>query len=465
MVHSRRRRVFRRAMSLRLRLFLVILPPLLVVSVLLGLWRFEAAQRTSEELFDRSLLAAALAISRDVAISDGDALSPSARRFISDAGGGEIFYHVTGPGGYYVTGYAYPPRAAEATDADVPSYYLATYRGEEMRVLRMIETRTIDNLTGETVVTVWQRVSDRQAFARELALRAIVLMAGLMAALALVVWFGVQIGLRPLNDLQEAIRQRSPDDLGRIRRPVPKEVAGVVSTLNRLLGQVRDSIEVHQSFISDAAHQLRNPAAALLALAETLPDVRDEKERSARQAELIAAARVSARLANQLLSLERLRYDGTAPATRFDLNELVEDVCSGLAPQVLSREIDFALERTEAILDVEGDPVLLGEALSNLVENALRHGGNGMSRIMVSTGKRGAEAVITVRDDGVGIPLDKADIAFRRFSQLENGEGTGLGLAIVEQVMRRHHGGVKLEEVRTGTCISLRVPLVGNGQA
>ncbi len=58
MVHSPRRRVSRKAMSLRLRLFLVILPPLLVVSVLLGLWRFEAAQRTSEELFDRSLLAA-----------------------------------------------------------------------------------------------------------------------------------------------------------------------------------------------------------------------------------------------------------------------------------------------------------------------------------------------------------------------------------------------------------------------
>jgi two-component system sensor histidine kinase TctE len=65
----------------------------------LGFWRFEVAQRTSETLFDRSLLAAALAISRDVAISGGDALSPSTRDFVSDAGGGELFYHVTGPGG------------------------------------------------------------------------------------------------------------------------------------------------------------------------------------------------------------------------------------------------------------------------------------------------------------------------------------------------------------------------------
>ena len=65
----------------------------------------------------------------------------------------------------------------------------------------------------------------------------------------------------------------------------------------------------------------------------------------------------------------------------------------------------------------------------------------------------------------MGIPLDQAEIAFRRFSQLQNGEGTGLGLAIVEQVMRRHHGSVKLEEVESGTCVSLCVPLIKNSDA
>ena len=92
-------------MSLRVRLFFVILPPLLLVSVLLGLWRFGAAQRTSEEFFDRSLLAAALAISRDVAISGGDALSPSTRNFISDAGGVDHLQH----GRQAVLGTLFPP--------------------------------------------------------------------------------------------------------------------------------------------------------------------------------------------------------------------------------------------------------------------------------------------------------------------------------------------------------------------
>lgn len=452
-----------RTLSLRVRLFLVILPPLLVVSVVLGWWRFEVAQRTSEELFDRSLLAAALAISRDVAISEGDALSPSTRGFVSDAGGGEVFYHVTGPGGIYVTGYAYPPRPETRPETrpvgDTPEYFLARYRGEAMRVLRMTETRAIDNLSGETVVTVWQRVSDRQAFARTLALRAAALMLGLILALALVVWFGVQIGLRPLNDLQQAIQQRSPDDLHPIRRAVPNEVAGVVSTFNRLLAQVKGSIEAHQSFISDAAHQLRNPASALLALAETLPDVQDPKEREARQAELITAARTSARMADQLLSLERLRYAGSVATERFDLNAVAETVCRAFGPMALQRDLDFAFETVPDPLPVDGDPVLIGEALTNLLENALRHGGAGLTKIAVQIERPAGDALVSVRDDGIGIPPEEEEKAFRRFSQLRNGEGTGLGLAIVEQVLRRHKGTSRLVPSEAGTCIQLRLPL------
>ncbi|WOI58284.1 sensor histidine kinase [Palleronia sp. LCG004] len=447
-----------KAISLRLRLFLVILPPLFAVAVLLGWWRFEAAQRTSEQLFDRSLLSAALAISRDVAISEGDALSPGTRRVISDAGGGELFYHVTGPGGIYVTGYAYPPRPDMPVTRDLPFYYFADYRGERMRVVRIIESRTIGTLTGDSVVTVWQRVSDRRAFAQALALRAAALMAALLTALALIIWFGVQIGLRPLNDLQSAIRQRSPDDLGPIRRPVPAEVSGIVSTLNHLLAQLQDSIEAHQSFISDAAHQLRNPAAAILTLAETLPHMHDPADRAKYEKQLVDAARRSARLAEQLLSLERLRYDDSTAMMSFDVNTVVEDVCQSFAAKALSRDVEFTLSKSAEPLSILGNPVLVGEALINLLENALKHGGAGMSAIWVRTSSDDDAVMIRVQDDGVGIPPEKGGAAFRRFSQLENGEGTGLGLAIVEKVMGKHAGRVDIEPTGRGAKFCLRFP-------
>ena len=209
--------------SLRLRLFILILTPLVLIAALLGLWRFMIAQNTAKELFDDSLLSAGLAISRDVAISGGDALSPTTRSMIRDASGGEIFYHVTGPGGIYVTGYAYPPAATNPSAQEVykPQFFEALYRQEPVRVLKMTERVTIDNLIGDATVTVWQRMADRNAFANELSIRAGILMGILLATLAIVVWFGVARGLRPLLDLQDAIDLRSPDDLSEIKRSVP----------------------------------------------------------------------------------------------------------------------------------------------------------------------------------------------------------------------------------------------------
>ena len=125
---------------------------------------------------------------------------------------------------------------------------------------------------------------------------------------------------------------------------------------------------------------------------------------------------------------------------------------------MLTREIEFSLERCDRTLPVDGDPVLVGEALTNLIENALHHGGDGMTRIAVRTLWDGGACVVTVQDDGVGIPPEQAETAFRRFSQLRNGAGTGLGLAIVEQVVRRHDGSVRLTEVGKGTCVRLTLP-------
>ena len=79
------------AQSLRTRLLILILTSLTIVACLLGYWRYTAALETAEELFDRSLLAATLAISRDVAVSEGDALSVTTRDLIAEAAGGQVF--------------------------------------------------------------------------------------------------------------------------------------------------------------------------------------------------------------------------------------------------------------------------------------------------------------------------------------------------------------------------------------
>ena len=95
--------------SLRARLTLIILPPLLIISLIAGAWQFHSTTLRAESIFDKGLLSAAIAISRDVALSDGDAISPSTRRLLADTSGGTIFYHVFAPDGVFVTGYSTPP--------------------------------------------------------------------------------------------------------------------------------------------------------------------------------------------------------------------------------------------------------------------------------------------------------------------------------------------------------------------
>lgn len=450
------------AFSLRLRLFALIIIPIAIVALLMGYWRYTVAQRTSEELFDRSLLAAVLAISRDVAVSGGDALLPSTSDLIRDATGGEVFYHATGPGGIYVTGYAYPPvnSANDGADPYAPNFFEATYRNEPVRVRQITERVTIDNLTGDARVTVWQRLADRNAFAAQLAVRAASVIGALMLTLGLVVWFGVQLGLRPLTDLHEAIAARSPEDLSKIKRPVPVEVQGIVETLNRLFGKVETSINAHQVFISDAAHQLRNPAAAVLSMAEAVRDTRDDDELRPRIAELVTAARDSSRVAEQLLSLDRLQQSGPgAKQHLFDLNALAEEACAAAGAAVLSHGLEFEFVANGEALPVRGDAVFVAEAIKNLVDNALQHGGPDLGAIRVSTARDADHATVTVSDDSVGLSPDQQTRAFSRFGQLEPSSGSGLGLAIALSVADRHDGSLTIDDVPSGASLTLSLPL------
>lgn len=449
--------------TLRFRLFVLILTPLLIVSLFLGYWRFSVAQQTANELFDRGLLSTALAISRDVASSEGDALSPSTRDLLTDASGGEVFYHATGPGGYYVTGYAYPPIEPTALGAEpqTTSYFEAIYRDEPVRVLKLTENAQVGGITGQTIIRVWQRMSDRNEFARDLALKAAALMGALLVTLALVVWFGVQLGLRPLNDLQDAIDKRSQNDLSPIKRAVPGEVKGIVRTLNRLFGQVSDSISAQQAFISDAAHQLRNPAAGILAMAEAVKSAKTNADREQRIDKLLYAAKHSAHVTEQLLSLERLTYGrDQRDAKEIDLNAIVSDVCTDFAYLVLKQDVRFEFNSAGQPIKVFGTEVLLKEAIKNILDNALTHGGPSLSTIVINCDADGDHAKVSIWDDGKDLHPDNATKIFGRFTQLEPNSGSGLGLAIANEIVQQSNGSLTVDPVAKGAQITMRLPIL-----
>lgn len=451
-----------RLQSLRARLILIILLPLLVISLAAAAWQFRNATNRAEEIFDRGLLSAALAISRDIAVSDGDALSPNTRRLINDTSGGELFYHVYAPDGVFVTGYATPPVRPRTADADLtqPFFYDARYQGREVRVLRFQDVTTISGVAGIFNITVWQNAEVRSHFVRDVVTRSFAVIALLVTSVALVVWFGVGLGLRPLLSLEQAIAKRSPSELEPIRRAVPIEARGLVTTLNTLLDRVSRRISSKDEFISNAAHQLRNPVAGVLALAEAVQSAPNEKAMQERSAELVQAAREASQLTDQLLSFERASgTDISRLGQTIDLSAFAKTMAERFRQQNNDSPVTLTCKTPETPLTISGDEIMLQEAILNLLTNARLHGGPGLTRIDITLTRAGDQADLCVQDDGIGIPPDKHAAALNRFTQANAGPGSGLGLPIAARVMANHGGRLDILDSAKGTTIRLRLPL------
>jgi two-component system sensor histidine kinase TctE len=437
----------KRTYSLRLRLTLIILVPLLFVAGATGLWQLNNARVTAGDVFDRSLQSAALAVTNDVALSGGDALGPDTRKILSDTSGGPVFYHVYAPDGVIVAGYATPPVGIPVSgDGDLnPVYFNAEYLGRDVRGFRMRTRMQVDDFSGVFTTTVWQDVTIRAAFVQDLMLRSLVTISSIITSLALIVWFGIRIGLHPLNDLQQAIDLRSGEVLKPIQRPVPVEVEGIVRTLNRLLGQVSEAMATQNEFISNAAHQLRNPIAGVLALAESVRSAPSDVAMRERADDLVNAAKETSHLAQKLLTYERTKSISPASAKEtFSLNELITWIVDDFHKSG-NNNIAIASILPDDDVSVTADRTMIREAVSNLIDNALKHGGSEMSGITIGLKTQTGHATIVVEDDGKGLTGEEIQTALQRFGQVsDRGDGSGLGLPIVARVAERHGGELQL---------------------
>ena len=452
--------------SLRLRLTGIILGPLLIIAVAVGVWQLGYTRQKAEDIFDRSLLTTGLAIAADVARSGGDALSLETRDLLSDTSGGPVYYHAFAPSGVYVTGYATPPaRSPEAVALHGDAFYGfydSTYFGRPVRALRLRQVNTVGGIAGTYTYTVWQDVTILEALIRDLARQVLIVMAVLIGTVALVVWFGVNLGLRPLLDLEDAISRRNSDDLSPIRRPVPPEARGLVVRLNTLFGQVEATMQAQASFISNAAHQLRNPIAGVLAMAEAVRRAPTPEDTRARAGELLTSARQVRDLANKLLTLERASAAG-GPLERVDLVRLLGDVGHDFRPRAQAQEVDLVLTLARGPVMVEADRLMLREAITNLIDNALCHGGSGLGRIIIALAITKGHARLTVSDDGRGLSAAEVPLALARFGQVGTSEGSGLGLPIAEAVVASRGGRLEIApagETRKGLTVALYMPLV-----
>jgi two-component system sensor histidine kinase TctE len=252
------------------------------------------------------------------------------------------------------------------------------------------------------------------------------------------VWVGIQLGLRPVKRLRDEIAARSPQDLRPIdESSVPREIAPVVVTLNRLFTTLRSSVQSQQQFIANTAHQLRTPITGLQAQLDLIVAEPAAAPVKSRLLTLQEGIRQLAHSANQLLTLARAdpAVNIATKKQTVPLNTMVGDVAAKFFDRALQSNIDLGVDVVP--VSILADPALIDDLLSNLVDNALKYTPAGGS-VTVSVGKKNGKAYLAVEDTGPGIPESERQRVRQRFYRLPNspGHGSGLGLAIVDEIAR-----------------------------
>ncbi len=276
------------------------------------------------------------------------------------------------------------------------------------------------------------------------------------------VWFGIQLGLRPMKKLREEIARRSALDLRPIdESSVPREIAPVVVTLNRLFQMLRTSVQSQQQFIANTAHQLRTPITGMQAQLDILAAEPAAAPIKSRLATLQEAIRQLAHSANQLLTLARAdpAINVASKNQAVSLKTIAEEVIAKFFDRALLARIDLGADVQPAT--VVADPSLLDDMLSNLVDNALKYTPSG-GTVTVTTGERGGKPFVAVEDNGPGIPENERERVKQRFYRLPNspGHGSGLGLAIVAEISGLYGASLLIESGAggAGTRVSLQFP-------
>jgi two-component system sensor histidine kinase CpxA len=274
---------------------------------------------------------------------------------------------------------------------------------------------------------------------------------------------------KPIERLRNATNELARGNLDiRVGATIGKrrdEIADLVRDFDSMAGELRNQIQSERNLLSGVSHELRSPIARMrLALALARSADKPEREEMLDRIEQDTIQLDS--MLERILTVARLESGQYKP--KFEslaVNDVLDDVLDDARFEAVAT--DATIEYTDdAIVSVNGDPGLLRSAIENIVRNALFYSGQG-GRIEVRLRVDDGHAVLTVRDNGKGVPEEALPLLFKPFYRVDDSRGTttggmGLGLAIVRNAVAAHGGTVTARNVLPhGLEVELRLPIAG----
>lgn len=447
-----------RPYSLRRRLLIWLMVALLCVGALAVADTWREARDTANTVSDRVLAGSVLAIAERVIVTEDGALEVDvpyvALEMLTSAAQDRVFYRVDGPDGF-ITGYQTLPEITGA--GSEIAYSDATFRGDAIRVAVLQRAASSGVSAIPFTVTVAETTLARTQLAQSLLVQSAIRLSLLILAAAAILWLAIGFALSPLYRLRDAIERRAIDDLSPIEEDVPREVRGLIDTINSFMTRLSAALDALRHFTGNASHQLRTPLTIIrtqLALA-----LRAETPAAARQAAQTADEAVvhAERVLAQMLVLARIDEAASERVRRevVDLFELARERTADVVQRAHVAGIDLGFDGSGPAL-IHGDPMLLTEMLSNLIENAIAYAGDGAEATVRVHRDRGV--VLEVVDNGKGVAPEQLASIRTRFGRADTRKpGAGLGLPIVEEIATLFEGETTIE---TAPAKGFRVRIV-----
>ncbi len=287
----------------------------------------------------------------------------------------------------------------------------------------------------------------------------------LLAPLALVTLFAIfftvmrRIG-QPIGNIVEAADRVAAGDLStRVDESGPPVLRSVARAFNAMTGRLQSQDQQRRHLMADIAHELRTPVTVIQGRLEGLLDgvyPRDDEQ----LAELLGDTQVLARLIEDLRTLANAE-SGTLSLRKepTDIAILVQDAVNSFRAEAEAARVRLDIDADSNLPLIEIDPVRIREVLANVVSNAIRHTPE-HGTIAISVETIGDRLVVTVKDNGAGIPPENLDKIFDRFYKGETSRGSGLGLTIAKNLVVAHNGEIRAESSPgNGTIVTITLPL------
>lgn len=457
------------------------LAPLLLLWPMSIAITYLVAKSIANQPFDDALEDRVTVLGQQIRSIDGraaGALAPAARDILRADDVDSVYFVLAGPDGAILDGDRDLPRP-RLTDGDerarsgavefrndsihgVPIRVAYTYVNLDPLHQRAIHPPEAPPLA---LVQVAETLDKRAHLANEI-IRGVILPQFIILPVILgLVWFALSRGLSPLAELQQRIRARPQDDLSPIDpRQVPEEISPLVGSFNDMLERLGETVEMQKRFIADAAHQMKTPLAGMRMQSELALRQVDPLEIHRSLEQLAKSSESATRLVNQLLALARAENQPQAGLAfdAIDLAALARETVQDWVQASFASRIDLGFEPPDPIdapILIAGQPLMLREMLSNLIDNALRYTpGEGSVTVRVRRDGAGGPALLEVEDTGPGIAPMERERVFERFYRIlgSNTQGSGLGLAIVREIAQQH--GAEIDIFNNPRSHSRRFP-------